>query len=190
MLDELDLPPGYRIEKGGELEGSAEAQGALFANMPLALILIILILVAQFDGFAKAAIILSVIPLSLIGVSLSLNLVPGAALSFIGILGVLSLAGIIINNAIVLIDRVDIERDEGLGVTEAIVAASVKRLRPIIMTTITTVLGLSPLILSRDILFYDLAVVISGGLLIGTVLTLAVVPVLYSLVFDFRQRAA
>ncbi len=113
---------------------------------------------------------------------------PGANLSFTAILGLLSLAGIIINNGIVLIDRIDIERALGLALREAIVQASQKRLRPIIMTTITTFLGLMPIMLSRDVLFYDLAVVVSGGLLVGTVLTLGVVPVLYSLLFS-RDRA-
>ena len=182
-LEALALPEGYRIEKGGELKSASEAQGALFANMPLAFAFIVLILIAQFNSLRKPLIILAVIPLTLIGVSAGLLLMPGAAVSFIGILGLLSLAGIIINNAIVLIDRIDVERENGTPLNEAIVTGSVKRLRPVVMTTLTTILGLSPLIVWRDILFYDLAVVVSGGLLIGTVLTLGVVPVLYSLAF-------
>ena len=98
-------------------------------------------------------------------------------------LGLLALAGIIINNAIVLIDRIDIEIEAGLEAYDAIMAASAKRLRPILMTTITTIFGLAPIIISHDVLFYDLAIVLSGGLLIGTILTLGVVPVLYSILF-------
>jgi len=184
QLDTLELPEGYRVEKGGEIEGSADAQKALFANMPLAFALIVIVLVGQFNSFRKPAIILSVIPLVMTGVTLALLIMPGANFSFVAILGLLSLAGIIINNAIVLIDRIDIERADGLPLDEAILAASTKRLRPIVMTTVTTVFGLLPIILSRDVLFYDLAVVVSGGLLLGTVLTLGVVPVLYSLFFS------
>jgi len=182
-LSTLDLPDGYDIEKGGEIEGSSDAQSSLFANMPLALALIVLVLVGQFNSYRKPLIILAVIPLTLIGVSLGLLIMPGAAFGFFAILGLLALAGIIINNAIVLIDRIDTEIELGLDTYDAILTASAKRLRPILMTTITTVFGLAPIILSRDVLFYDLAVVLSGGLLVGTVLTLGVVPVLYSIFF-------
>ncbi len=183
LFDMSNLPAGYRIEKGGEVEGSAEAQGALFAYMPLAFALIVLILVGQFNSLRKPLVIFAVIPLTLIGVTLALLIVPGANFSFTAILGLLSLAGIVINNAIVLIDRIDIELDNGLALNDAILSASVKRLRPIIMTTVTTIFGLMPIIFSGDVLFYDLAVVLCGGLLLGTVLTLGVVPVLYSLFF-------
>ncbi len=182
-LEKLQSPDQYRIEKGGEIEGSSDAQSSLFANMPLAFALIVLVLVGQFNSFRKPLIILAVIPLTLIGVTLGLIIMPGAAFGFFAILGLLALAGIIINNAIVLIDRIDTEIDNGLNAYDAILAASTKRLRPILMTTITTIFGLAPIILSRDVLFYDLAVVLSGGLLVGTILTLGVVPVLYSLFF-------
>lgn len=180
---QTSLPVGYRIEKGGELEDSAKAQGSLFANMPLALALIILVLVAQFDSIRRPLIILSTIPLVLIGVSLTLTIAPGANFGFMAMLGLLSLAGIIINNAIVLIDRIEIEKGEGRSIDEAILNACIKRLKPILMTTATTALGLLPIILSKDVLFYDLALVIAGGMIVGTVLTLGVVPVLYSLLF-------
>ncbi len=189
VLAKLNLGDTHRLEKGGELQASSEAQGALFANMPLAFMAIVLILVAQFNSLRNAVIILGVIPLTLVGVTSALLIMPGANLSFIGILGLLSLAGIIINNAIVLIDRILIELGSGQSLEDAIVAAAIKRLRPIIMTTITTILGLMPLIISRDVLFYDLAVVVSGGLMVGTVLTLGVVPVLFSLFYQNRQKA-
>ena len=185
---ELNLPAGYRIEKGGEIEGSAEAQGSLFANMPLAFALILIVLVGQFNSMLKPLIILSVIPLTITGVTVALLIMPGSNLSFVGILGLLSLAGIIINNAIVLIDRIDIERDTGLRLDDAILTASSKRLRPIVMTTVTTVFGLMPIIISKDVLFYDLAVVVSGGLILGTVLTLGVVPVLYKMFYARAER--
>ncbi len=178
-----NLPLDSKIEKGGELESSAKAQGSLFAYMPLAFALIILVLVAQFDSIARPIIIILTIPLVLIGVSITLTIAPGANFGFMAILGLLALAGIVINNAIVLIDRIELDRASGLAVNEAIVNACITRFKPIQMTTATTALGLLPIILSRDVLFYDLALVIAGGMIAGTVLTLGVVPVLYSLFF-------
>lgn len=183
------LPPGYRVERGGEIENSSDAQGALFGNVPLAFALMALVLVWQFDSFRKPLIIVLTIPLVLFGVSLALLIMPGANFSFMGILGLLALAGIIINNAIVLIDRIELERAAGVHIHQAIVEAGVRRLRPILMTTCTTALGLLPIILSRDVLFYDLAVVIAGGLLVGTLLTLVVVPCLYDLMFWERKKS-
>jgi multidrug efflux pump subunit AcrB len=180
---QTELQPGYEIEKGGELESSAKAQGSLFAYMPLAFALIILVLVAQFDSFKRPLIILLTIPLVITGISVTLFIAPNANFSFMAILGLLALAGIVINNAIVLIDRIEKEREDGADVRDAILNASVTRLKPILMTTATTVLGLLPIIIARDVLFYDLALVISGGMIAGTVLTLGVVPVLYSLFF-------
>ena len=183
------LPLGYRIEKGGEVEGSADAQERLFKNLPLAFALMVLVLIWQFDSFRKPVVILMTIPLVLTGVSGSLLIFPGANFSFMGILGFLALAGIIINNAIVLLDRIAIELANGRQHFDAIVEAGVRRLRPIVMTTCTTALGLAPIIISRDVLFYDLAVVIAGGLIVGTVLTLVVAPCLYAIFFWVRRPA-
>ncbi len=180
------LPRLYRIEKGGEIEGSSDAQSALFGNVPLAFAIMILVLVWQFDSFKKPTMVLLTIPLSITGVSLSLLLMPGANFSFMGILGFLALAGIVINNAIVLIDRIEIEKAAGRSDIDAIVEAGVRRLQPIIMTTCTTAMGLLPIILSRDVLFYDLAVVISGGLIVGTLLTLIVIPCLYAVFYNVK----
>jgi multidrug efflux pump subunit AcrB len=192
VLDEVvaGLPRGYRIEKGGELESSSEAQGSLFANLPLAFALMVLVLIGLFNSFRKPAIVIATIPLVLIGVSGGLLLAPRANFSFMGILGFLALAGIVINNAIVLLDRIDLELAAGRAAFDAVIEAGVRRLRPIIMTTCTTALGLAPLIVSRDVLFYDLAVVIAGGLVVGTVLTLGVVPALYALLFRVRPASA
>ena len=125
------------------------------------------------------------------GWSQETKLLPGdaAPFDFFGILGLLSLAGIIINNGIVLIDRIDIERDAGREPYPAIVEATVSRFRPICMTTITTILGVMPLILSRDPVFYSLALIIASGLAFGTVLTLGVVPILYAVLFNVKKPA-
>jgi multidrug efflux pump subunit AcrB len=192
--DDLDalratLPPGHTIELDGILVQSGEGRAALAANMPLCLALIVVLLVAQFNSFRKPAIILATVPLIVVGVALGLRLF-GAPFGFMPILGMLSLAGIILNNAIVLIDRIDLERAEGHDGEAAIVRAGIRRLRPIVMTTVTTVLGLLPLILSQDPLLYGMAVVMATGLLVGTVLTLGVVPVLYALFFRMGTRGA
>ena len=181
LEDKLEF--GYRIEKGGELEDSAKAQASLFANFPLAFALILIVLIAQFDSFKKPIMILLTVPLIITGVALALFIMPGANFGFMATLGLLALFGIFLNNAIVLIDRIDIEREKGLQVKEAIISASISRFKPILITTATTVLGLLPIILSKDVLFYDLALVISGGMIVGTLFTLGVVPVLYSLFF-------
>ena len=184
------MPQGYRIEKGGELEKSADAQGALFGNVPLAFALMILVLIWQFDSFRKPLIIIVTIPLVITGVALSLILMPNANFSFMGILGLLALSGIVINNAIVLIDRIDDIRGTGVALHDALIEGGVQRFRPIIMTTCTTAMGLLPIILSRDVLFYDLAVVVAGGLLFGTLLTLIVVPCLYASLFSDGELSA
>ncbi|MEM9192987.1 MAG: efflux RND transporter permease subunit [Myxococcota bacterium] len=182
------LPPGHSIEYDGVISDSTEGQAALSANVPLCFGLMVLLLIAQFRSYRRPAIILMTIPLIMVGVAVGLH-VMGADLGFMVILGIYALAGIIINNAIVLIDRIELERKEADG-PEALVRASVRRLRPIVMTTVTTILGLLPLIVFRDALFYGMASVMAFGLLVGTVLTLGFVPVMYRLFFAKQLRTA
>ncbi len=188
------LPPGHSVEFDGVVTDSAEGQAALAANIPLCLMAIVVLLVAQFNSFKRPAIILLTVPLVVTGAAVGLY-VMGADFGFMVILGLYSLGGIIINNAIVLIDRIDLERADpeptaqGTDAFEAVISASVRRLRPILMTTVTTVLGLLPLIVSRDPLFFGMASVIAFGLLVGTIMTLGVVPVLYSLFFGITPQA-
>lgn len=183
-----DLPLNHYIEYDGVIVESAGAAEALSANMPLAMAIIVILLVLQFNSFRRAGIILLTIPLSVIGTVIGL-LVMNAPSGFMVTLGIYSLAGIIINNAIVLIDRIDIERQEGKPDFDAIVDACITRLRPITMTTITTVMGLLPLIVFKDPLFYGMAVVIAFGLAVGTLLTLGVVPVLYAVFYRITAVA-
>ncbi len=179
-LDALDLPFGFRAEVAGELEDAAEAQEALMSSVPICAALIVVLLVWQFNSVRRPLIIFLTIPLALIG-SVAGMLVTRAEFGFMAMLGLLSLAGIIINNAIVLIDRIDLEVAAGRTPSEAVVSASLQRLRPILMTTLTTILGLLPLILFGGPLWFAMAIVIASGLGMGTVLTLGVVPVLYSI---------
>ncbi|MBO6638195.1 MAG: efflux RND transporter permease subunit [Roseitalea sp.] len=179
---EATLPPGHSIEFDGIIAQSAEGRNALAANLPLSLGIIVVLLIAQFNSFRRPVILIATIPLIIVGVALGLRLF-GADFGFMPILGMLSLAGIIMCNAIVLIDRIDLERRLGKPLEQAVIEASKRRLRPIIMTTVTTILGLLPLILSRDPLFFGMAVVMATGLAVGAVLTLGFVPVLYTLLF-------
>jgi len=182
FIQSLDLPEGFQIKIGGEVEKSEKSNQSLAENMPFLIIGIIVLLVLQFNSFRRPAIIMLTIPLVIIGAVMGL-LVSGAFLSFTAILGMYSLVGIIVNNGIVLIDRIDIERTGGLGVRDAIIEACIARMRPILMTALTTILGLIPLALFGGAMWFPMAVVIMGGLAVGTILSLGFVPVLYSLFF-------
>jgi multidrug efflux pump subunit AcrB len=181
-LDQIELPPGYSVALEGELKGAAESNSALLGFAPHALALIVGLLVLQFNSFRRPAIVMLTIPLVLIGAVLAL-FGARAFFDFTAMLGLFSLAGIIINNGIVMIDRVDEARAEGAAVDEAVRVAALSRARPIVMTTITTVVGLLPLALFGGEFWFGMAVVIMGGLAVGTILTLGFVPVLYSLMF-------
>jgi len=184
-----DLPVNHSIEYDGVIKESKQAQKALGASMPIVLGLILMLLVAQFNSFRQAAVITLTIPLAFIGAVLGL-LIMKAPFGFMVTLGLYSLAGIIINNAIVLIDRIKIESASGKSEYQAVVDACLTRLRPIAMTTITTVMGLLPLIIGKDPLFYGMANVIAFGLGIGTILTLAVVPALYCSFYKISDSQA
>lgn len=176
-------PVGYKYSQGGELESSGDAQQSIGAKLPIAALVIVLLLVFQFDSIRRPAIILLTIPLGLIGVFIGLFLTQ-LPLGFMAFLGVVSLAGIVINNAIVLIDRIQIEITEnGHPPNRAIVEAAQRRLRPILLTTATTVGGLVPLWLGGGALFEAMAAAILFGLIFATALTLGFVPLMYSLFF-------
>ncbi|MEI4551145.1 efflux RND transporter permease subunit [Pseudoalteromonas spongiae] len=182
-----DLPVNHTIEYDGVIKESKAGQKALSANMPMVLGFIIILLVAQFNSFRKAMVISLTIPLSFIGAVIGLLLMQ-APFGFMVTLGLYSLAGIIINNAIVLIDRIAIEQAQGKSEYQAIIDACLTRLRPIAMTTITTMMGLLPLIIGQDPLFYGMACVIAFGLGVGTVLTLGVVPALYAGFYRVKKQ--
>ena len=179
--------PDYTYTLGGESEQSAEAMGAVGEKLPLAGFIILLLLISQFNSFRKTFIVLATIPLGLIGVILGLLLFR-SFFGFMAFLGVISLAGIVINNAIVLIDRIKIEQDEnGRAPFEAIVAAAQQRFRPILLTTFTTTLGLIPLYLGGGLMWEPMAIAIMIGLLFATVITLLFVPVLFKMLFRVKQ---
>jgi multidrug efflux pump subunit AcrB len=144
---------------------------------------ILLLLVWQFNSLRRPVIILATIPLGLVGVTFGL-LIANSSFGFFTILGLISLSGIIINNAIVLLDRIAIEiRDFGRNQRDAIVTACQQRMRPILLTTATTVLGMTPLLWGGTSMFKPMAITIIFGLAFATMLTLLVVPVLYAMLF-------
>ncbi len=182
QVAQFKLPPGYRIEMGGEIQDSAEANQALLQYLPHALVAIWLLFVWQFNSFRKLVIIVTSIPFMLIGVALALKLT-GYPLGFMATFGLLSLAGIIVNNAVLLLERIEAEIAGGCSTHDAVVGAAMKRLRPIVMTKLTCVVGLIPLMLFAGPLWTGLAITIMGGLALGTLVTLGLVPVLYELFF-------
>jgi multidrug efflux pump subunit AcrB len=175
---------GYDYELGGEDEDKAENLGAIFANLPLAFFLIVILLVLQFNSIRKATIIVLSIPLGMIGVVAGW-FIGGSFVSFFGVLGVIALAGIVVNNAIILIDRIDVEIAENPDVDrrDAILKAANNRFRPVILTTLTTSMGMLPLWFSGDLLWEPLTLAIIFGLFFATLITLLFVPVLYRLFF-------
>ena len=182
-LEELsnDLGPAYKISVGGEIENSSEVREKLGGGFPAALAVMLLALMVQFNSFRRVAITLLSVPLVIVGVPLAL-IATGQPLSFFGTLGLIALSGIIINNAIVLIDQIDIEMKSST-LNEAIVTAAKKRFRPILLTSMTTVIGLVPMATSGGALWEPMATLMIGGLGVASVLTLFWVPALYRLFF-------
>jgi multidrug efflux pump subunit AcrB len=174
---------GYKYELGGELERSVKGNQSIAEKVPVAGFIILFLLVAQFNSVRRPLIILLSIPLGLIGVVVGL-IVARSYFGFMTLLGIISLSGIVINNAIVLLDRIRIEIDEnGLEPQRAILESAQRRLRPILLTTMTTIGGLLPLWFGGGPMWEPMAISIIFGLLFATALTLGLVPVLYSLFF-------
>jgi len=183
FLRSYDWKEGYRYEYGGEIESSKKAQGAVAEKLPIAALIIILLLVAQFNSFKRTLLILITIPLGIVGVIFGL-LLTHSYFGFMTYLGVISLIGIVINNAIILIERIEYERDVlGVDPKDAIIEAAQRRMRPILLTTLTTIAGLLPLWLSGGPLWEPMAVALIFGLVFATVLTLGVVPIFYAILF-------
>jgi multidrug efflux pump subunit AcrB len=179
-VDEITLPPGYKIEKGGEWESSNDAQQGLAATIPVFLLLMVLVVIGLFNALRQPLIIWLCVPLAIIGVTWGL-LATKQPFGFMALLGFMSLSGMLIKNAIVLIDQIDLEVREGKDSFDAIVDSGVSRLRPVAMAALTTVLGMIPLL--SDAFFVAMAVTIMAGLTFATLLTMILVPVLYATLF-------
>ncbi|MBT0958068.1 efflux RND transporter permease subunit [Alphaproteobacteria bacterium KMM 3653] len=181
-IDGMEIPAGYKMEWGGELESSGDAQASLGKQLPLSLIIMVLISVLLFNALRQPLIIWLLVPMSVNGVSLGL-LGTGMPFTFTALLGLLSLSGMLIKNGIVLVEEIDITRRENptQPLRDAITEASTSRLRPVALAAATTILGMLPLI--SDAFFQSMAVTIMGGLAFASVLTLIAAPVFYYVFF-------
>jgi HAE1 family hydrophobic/amphiphilic exporter-1 len=177
------LPPGYRLQYGGMFEEMMDAFIKLFAGLLLAILLVYMVMAGQFEAFVHPIVIMSTMPLSLIGVTVVL-IATGTPFSVVTFVGVIMLAGIVVNNGIVLIDHINQLRSSGLDRREAVVQGGSDRLRAVLITSGTTITGLLPMALipGRGAeLTADMALTVAGGLASATVLTLIVVPVVYEI---------
>lgn len=184
QIEAIDLPPGYQLEWGGEYGDSAESNEELASTIPYGLLAMVLTVVILFNALKQPAIIWLVVPLALIGVVVGL-IATGTALEFMALLGLLSLSGLLIKNAIVLVDQMDLEISEGKPRFEAVIDSAAGRVRPVMMGALTTVLGVLPLF--GDAFFKSMAVVLVFGLTFATLLTLVVVPALYAVFFNISS---
>lgn len=180
------LPPAYSIAVGGTVEESAKSQASVIAVVPVMLLIMLTVLMAQLRSFRLLAIVLSIAPLGLIGIVGAL-LLSGKPLGFVALLGVLALIGIITKNAVILVGQIEAERADGKSVVEAALDASSTRFRPIMLTAVSTVLGMIPI--APTVFWGPMAFAIMGGLLVATVLTLILLPVLYVTVFGRESPA-
>jgi multidrug efflux pump subunit AcrB len=182
-IEAIELPPGYRFNWAGEFEDSQEAKVPLGTSFPLCMFGMFLIMVWLFNSVRRPLIIFMTVPLALIGVAAGL-LLTGIPFGFMAILGFLGLSGMIIKNAIVLIDEIELQLKRGVPAYKAVLDSSVSRLRPVVMAAGTTILGMAPLL--TDPLYSGMAVTIMGGLFAATFLTLIIVPVVYTMVYRIK----
>jgi multidrug efflux pump subunit AcrB len=180
QIEAIDLPPGYSISWGGEYEDSQKAQSGLGKSLPVSFLFMILTSILLFGKLRQPLIIWLTVPLAIIGITAGL-LGANGAFDFMSILGALSLVGLLIKNAIVLIEEIDQHIETGKDRHEAILDAAVSRMRPVVLAAATTILGLIPLL--GDVFFVNMSITIMAGLGFATVLTLIVVPTLYAILF-------
>jgi multidrug efflux pump subunit AcrB len=179
-FEQITLPEGYQLVWFGEHKNTIDSQASLIPGVVPALAIILFILVALFNEIRPMVIILLIIPFVMIGVSFGLQ-VSGAAFGFVTLLGVMSLSGMMIKNAIVLVEQINIEKIAGKNVYQAIVDATISRIRPVFLAAATTVLGVIPLV--PDVFWQGLAIAIMAGLTFGTLLTMILLPVFYSIFY-------
>jgi len=184
-IEALELPVGYSLQWGGEYEASKDAQAAVFGSLPMGYLFMFIITIMLFDAVRSPLVIWATVPLAIIGVTFGL-LVLNSPFGFMALLGFLSLSGMLVKNGIVLVEQIKLDR-ETMAPFDAVVSASISRVRPVCMAAVTTILGMIPLLF--DAFFESMAVVIMFGLGFATVLTLVVVPVLYTLAYGIKPGA-
>jgi HAE1 family hydrophobic/amphiphilic exporter-1 len=186
ILDTIPLPEGYYFGYGGSLENMQEMMVTMFFTIGLIILLVYMVMASQFESLTQPLSIMFAVPMSIVGVALALFLT-GTTLSVMSFIGIMILIGVVVNNGIVLIDYVNQLRSKGVEKSEALIQGGLIRLRPIMMTTLTTILALLPMALNRGEgaeLFAPISITIFGGLLVSTLLTLVIVPSIYSLIDD------
>ncbi|MGB3392118.1 MAG: efflux RND transporter permease subunit [Stenotrophomonas sp.] len=181
------LPAGYLLDVGGTVEDSARGQNSIKAGMPLFLIVVVTLLMLQLRSFSRAAMVLVTAPLGIIGATLFL-LIFRVPFGFVALLGTIALAGMIMRNSVILVDQIQQDIDAGHDRWHAIIDATVRRFRPIVLTALAAVLAMIPL--SRSAFYGSMAISIMGGLIVGTVLTLVFLPALYAAWFRVRPDEA
>lgn len=185
-VEAIVLPEGYDLEWLGEHKNSKDANENISKFLPLAFLLMVIIIMMLFNNFRQPIIILTILPLAFIGVSYGLW-ITGKPFGFMAVLGTLGLMGMMIKNAVVLLDQINLDIRNGKDILLAIIDSAVSRMRPVIMASFTTILGMIPLI--PDELFGGMAVAIMFGLLIGSIITLIIVPVLYALFYKVSTKS-
>jgi multidrug efflux pump len=188
VLDSIRAEGQVEIIYGGEIEENANANEAINKLLPACVAVMFLLFVWQFESLRKSLIVLASIPFVSIGAALALTL-SGTTLTFVGTLGLLALAGIIVNNAVLLLDAIEEARASGVAAALAIEEAAAKRLRPIVMTKLVCILGLVPLLLFGGAVWKSLSVVMIGGLALGTLITLGLIPALYAAAYRVPANA-
>lgn len=181
--ERIDFPDGYSMKWLGEYKASTDSNKYLFRSLPIAVIFMFAVLVFLFRDFKKPLIIFLCLPLAYIGIVMGI-FVSGKPFSFVAVVGALGLIGMMIKNGVVLIDEITAQIKTGVEPVEALLSASSSRLRPVMMASGTTILGMIPLI--SDAMFGPMAVAIMGGLLVGTIITLMIIPVFYALFFNIK----
>ncbi|MCR5563979.1 MAG: efflux RND transporter permease subunit [Desulfovibrio sp.] len=184
-LLERRLPEGCRIETGGTVEESAKSQASVMAAMPLMALLMLIVLMIQLENIRHLVLVLCVAPMGLIGVVGAL-LITRQPMGFVALLGVVALIGMIVRNSVILVHQIGVEKAGGLGDWDAVVAASVSRFRPIVLTAVTAICGMVPI--APTGFWGPMATAIMGGLLVATVLTLLFLPACYVLWFGIHEK--
>ena len=190
MVADIDIPQGVNVAIAGDYEDQQETFGDIGMLLALILLLVYIVMASQFESFSKPFIIMMSVPFAITGVILAL-LITGTSLDMIGALGVVLLVGIVVKNGIVLVDYINLMRDRGYELNEAIAMSGASRLRPVLMTAFTTILGMVPMALSNSEgseMWVPMGIVVIGGALVSTLVTLIVVPVLYGVMSRHGER--
>ena len=190
LVDNMDIPSGIIVNVGGSYEDQQETFGDMGALLALIIMLVYIVMASQFENFSKPMIIMTAAIFAIPGVIWAL-FITNTSLDMIGALGVILLVGIVVKNGIVLVDYINLMRDRGYELNKAITLSGQSRLRPVLMTAFTTILGMVPMALSQSEgseMWHPMGIVVIGGLLVSTIVTLLVVPVLYAITSRHGER--